>query len=146
MSTSAQQRRKNELAMIHIAKASLGLDRETYVLTISNLCNGKTSSADLDWQERQKVLKHFESKGWVNKPAKKARTTTTMERDSTEVALIRALWLNLHKLGAVKNPSEQAIAAFTKRQYGVGHHKWLDKKQATQMAEALKSWISRVTK
>ena len=146
MSTSAQQRRKNDLAMIHIAKSALGLDRETYELTLSNLCNGKTSSADLDWRERQKVLQHFKTKGWTNKPARKARTTTTMEQDSDEVALIRALWLNLHKLGAVKNSSEQAIAAFAKRQYGVGHHKWLDNKQATHMAEALKSWIGRITK
>ncbi|ABE50991.1 gp16 family protein [Methylobacillus flagellatus] len=138
--------RNNALAKIHIAKKELGLDDDTYELILSNLCKGKTSAADLDWLELQKVLKHFESKGWISKPAKKARTTTTMKRDSDEVALIRALWLNLHKLGAVKNPSEQAIAAFTKRQYGVGHHKWLDKNQATHMAEALKSWISRVTK
>lgn len=142
MSTSAQQRRKNDLAMIHIAKTALGLDRETYELTLSNLCNGKTSSADLDWQERQKVLHHFKSKGWINKPPKQAKTERKLAQGD-QTKMIRGLWIELHKMGEVKDPSEQAINRFAKRQYGVDRVEWLDSKQASSMIEALKSWIAR---
>lgn len=142
MSTSAQQRRKNELAMIHIAKNALGLDRETYELTLSNLCNGKRSSADLDWQERQKVLQHFKSKGWINKPAKKARTERPLA-NSDQIKMIRGLWIELHQMGQLKDPSEQAINRFAKRQFSVDRVEWLDGKQASNMIEALKGWVAR---
>lgn len=142
MSTSAQQRRKNELAMIHIAKNALGLDRETYELTLSNLCNGKRSSADLDWQERQKVLQHFKSKGWINKPAKKARTERPLA-NSDQIKMIRGLWIELHQMGQLKDSSEQAINRFAKRQFSVDRVEWLDGKQASNMIEALKGWVAR---
>lgn len=59
--------RNNQLAMIHIARAQLGLDDETYRSIVRLVSNGRESSAgQLDYAERKKLLEHFENRGWKN--------------------------------------------------------------------------------
>jgi len=56
-------RRKSELAQIHIAKQQLGLDEDTYrqmLWTVGRV----TSARDLDHAGRKSVLDHMESRGW----------------------------------------------------------------------------------
>lgn len=56
---------------------------------------------------------------------------------------IRALWLELHGIGAVKNPSELALGRFVKRMVGVDYHGWLDIDNAQKVIEHLKQWLLR---
>jgi phage gp16-like protein len=55
---TANDYRRSELAKIHIAKAQLGLDDDTYHDILWTLSRVK-SSADLDSQGRFKLLAHF---------------------------------------------------------------------------------------
>ncbi|STZ83109.1 phage associated protein [Bergeriella denitrificans] len=61
-----------------------------------------------------------------------------------QVKKIRALWLELHRLGAVRNPSELALAKFVKRMTGVDYQGWLDVDNASKVIEHLKKWVLRV--
>lgn len=63
--------RRDELAIIHIAKKDLGLDDETYRAML-HMCARVTSSAELDHVGRAKVIEHLKSRGWKPKKAKPA--------------------------------------------------------------------------
>lgn len=135
--------RNNQLAQIHIARAELGLDDDTYRSIIRMMSNGRTdSSAELDYAERRKLLEHFEARGWKNKPAKNAKTRPLATDDQSK--MIRGLWIELFNLGAIANSSEAALAAFVKRQTGVNALQWLNSYQASQVIESLKKWVIRV--
>lgn len=67
MKTPSKPHRINQIAQIHIARADLGLDEETYRSIIRMMSNGRTdSSAQLDYAERNKLLDHFKARGWKN--------------------------------------------------------------------------------
>jgi len=79
--TIADAKRKRELAKIHIAKAALGLDDDTYRALLMDV-TGVDSSSKLHAKQRAAVLERFESKGWTSKNNKnnthgKSPTTTT---------------------------------------------------------------------
>ncbi|MBR8657898.1 regulatory protein GemA, partial [Achromobacter sp. Marseille-Q0513] len=56
---------------------------------------------------------------------------------------VRALWLFLHQLGAVKNPSEEALAAYVKRIAKVDALQWTNGNQTEALIETLKKWAMR---
>jgi len=73
---AAPDARRRELALIHIAKAQLGLDDETYRAMLWTA--GRVhSSGDLSAEGRRAVLDHLRSRGFkpVHKRAAKAATT-----------------------------------------------------------------------
>ena len=55
----------------------------------------------------------------------------------------RALWISLHHLGVVKNPSEKALEAFAKRQLGCDRLVWAKQSDAFRLIEALKDMAAR---
>lgn len=57
--------------------------------------------------------------------------------------MIRALWLHLSEIDIVHNASEAALGAFVKRMTGVDALQWLSTKQASQVIENLKQWLTR---
>lgn len=61
--SGASDIRRRELAQIHIAKAQLGLDDETYRAMLWAVARVK-SAADLDWTGRKNVLDHLAKSGW----------------------------------------------------------------------------------
>jgi hypothetical protein len=56
---------------------------------------------------------------------------------------IRALWVALHNLGALRDASEQALAAFVKRQTGRDALAFLTPADANKAIGALKAWCAR---
>jgi phage gp16-like protein len=136
--------RNNELAQIHIARKQLGLDDETYRAVIRLISNSRTdSSGDLDYAERRKLLEHFKGRGFKARPPKKAGTSKPLSNEPQH-KMIRGLWLELHALGQVLDPSEAAINRFVKNQVRVDRMEWLRVDQASQIIERLKSWLDRV--
>lgn len=137
----AKDVRNNQLAQIHIAKNALGLDDETYraiLMTVARV----SSSKDLDFAGRMKVLDHFKSRGWKPKPPKKAKQKRPLDQDQ-QSRKIRSLWLELFDLGVVLDSSEAAINRFIKNQIRVDRIEWLDARQASQIIERLKKWKQR---
>ena len=57
-----KSRRNNQLAAIHVCSSQLGLDREAYEAVLQRV-TGKTSSADMDDDERHAVLQELRRLG-----------------------------------------------------------------------------------
>lgn len=79
---SADALRKSELAMIHVAKKQLGLADDEYRSLLLSV-TGKTSSADLDWQGRKKLLDHFKKIGFKVKAKTAGRARPAVGADRT---------------------------------------------------------------
>lgn len=128
---------RNTLATIHIAKKELAMDDETYRAMLQNIA-GVRSAKDLTPSKAGKVLAHLERCGFKVR----SKNSRTLARDP-ESKKVRALWLFLHELGVVKNPSEAALAAYVKRMTGVDALQWGDSEQAEKLIETLKKWAMR---
>jgi len=127
------------LAKIHIAKKELAMDDDTYRALLMRVAE-VSSSKDLTAASASKVLAEFARLGWKPK-AKKA--VTRPPEDSAQLKMIRGLWIELHQMGKVEDPSESALAAWCKRMMRVDAPQWLTKAQASKLIEALKKWRDR---
>lgn len=137
---TSTQLRNAELAMIHIARKDLGLDDDTYrdvLWTVGRV----RSSKDLDWTGRKKLLEHFKAKGWKPSAPRKAKATKPVAPG--QPGLVRSLWDELHAAGKVRDPSDQALGAWLRRNGWPERVEWLDGKQVTSAIEALKKWLAR---
>lgn len=135
--------RNARLAKVHIAVKDLGLDDATYRALLARLFNGKTSSKDLSEAQLDALLEHFKSLGF--KPARsQPRRAGNRKMASGEVPRkLRALWLSLYHLGAVRDPREEALAAYVKRTTGVEALQWLDVQSGSNAVEGLKKMAER---
>ena len=151
--------RKRDIQLIHIGRSALGLDDDTYRLMLSNLCGGKTSSTALSAPERQAVLKHMRSHGFVLKPrAGAASVDHPVKGEATwqhasKLRMMRAMWYALAAAGHVEPVADAtacsaAIEAWAKRQLS-RHTPPLDAlrlasgHQMQALLEALKRWCAR---
>lgn len=142
--------RQGLIRLIHVAKRDLQLDDDTY-RTILQRVAGKGSSSELTVPELEKVLEHMKrsgfkvrSKGKASRNAQpaKAKPSRPLAQDG-ESKKVRALWLFLHQLGVVKNPAEEALAAYVKRIAGVDALQWINGEQAERLIETMKKWAMR---
>jgi phage gp16-like protein len=75
--SSAERRRKRDLAKIHVAKKQLGLDDDSYRQIILRLTGGiHDSAAPLNVAQRRLLLAEFQRLGW--KPQAKTEATTSL--------------------------------------------------------------------
>lgn len=151
MSTAAVDIKK-----IHIAKAALGMDDDTYRALIGRISQGRTtSSKTLTDAERQAVLVHMRKSGFVltprqGTPAGKANGW----RRTPEMTKLRALWWQLADAGAVTRPQghqacDDAIDAWAVRQLStqvppLAAVRFASGEQMQTLIEALKQWLRRV--
>lgn len=129
--------KRKEIQLIHIAKQQLGMDDETYRAMLWSVARVK-SSTELDFAGRKKVLDHMQACGF-----KRTRQQPRALADDPQSKKMRALWLELHAAGKVRNPSESALAAFVKRQTGRDALQWLAAREASAVIEELKKWLAR---
>jgi phage gp16-like protein len=130
------------IKLIHVAKRDLALDDETYRAMLERI-TGKDSSRDLEPWQLEKVVDHLRHRGFEVRAGNQGAPSCKLANDP-QSRMIRALWLKLHKLGAVRNPSETALAKFVKRQTKRDRLEWLSTGQASDVIEALKDWVLRV--
>lgn len=141
--------RRSELAKIHMAAEQLGMDTadkdeaSEYRSMLWAVARVR-SAAGLGWQGRKKVLDHLKACGATRGFDKKPQPRTLA--DDPQSKKIRALWLELHTVGEVRNPSESALAAFVKRQTGRDALQWLTAREASAVIEELKQWLLRADK
>lgn len=134
------QLRNAELAQIHIARAQLALDEDTYRAILWSV--GRVKSAkDLDWTGRKQLLEHFKAKGWKPAPPKKAKAAKPVS--GGQEGMVRALWTDLHAAGKVRDPSDAALGSWLTRNKWPERVEWLNSWQMTQAIEALKKWLQR---
>lgn len=132
-------RRRKDLARIHIVAKALGLDDEARRDVIFSLTRQK-SCADLDYTGLQLVREHLEER--ARSRGMKVGAAGVSSRDRM-VRMIRALWLELGENGKLHDRSERALFSFTKRQTGVERPEWCSMRQKDQVIEALKAWLAR---
>lgn len=130
-----------DYAKIHIAIKEIGMTDQQYrdLLTINY---GVSSSKQLNGRQIGELLRLLRNKGWKPARAPAGKNSRPMARDP-QSRKIRALWLTLRDLGALRNPSEEALAKYVKKQTGVDALQWLDPQQHNQVIESLKSWVAR---
>jgi len=134
--------------LIHVAKRDLALDEDTYRSMLLST-TGKDTSSHLNVTELERVLAHLKRHGFkvrhaTGKPRAARKPPSRALADSAQSSKIRALWLELHAQGAVRDPSEKALAAYVKRITRIDALQWLDVKQASQLIETLKQWKERL--
>ncbi|VEF40569.1 Mu-like prophage protein gp16 [Aggregatibacter aphrophilus ATCC 33389] len=100
------------IQLIHIAKSKLNMDELSYRVLLDNL-TGKTSTTKMTIEELLKVYESMKDKGF--KPqVRKGRTPVTEHAivKSRITHKIRAIWIQMHKAGIVKDGSERALNRF----------------------------------
>lgn len=139
----ASPARRARLAKVHIGRKELRLDDETYRALLGRLFAGKTSAADLSDAQLDQLLEHFKAEGF--KPPKKApkRAGKRPMAAGPVPDKLRALWLSLYHLGAVRDPREEALAAYVKRTTRVAALQWLRDADGMNAIEGLKKMAER---
>lgn len=143
MHSASNERRKQLIKLIHVARRELGMQEEDYRAMLANIpqLEGATSSAKLSIPKLNLVLETLKAKGFKVVP--KGNPQSRKLADDPQSRLIRHLWLSLHTAGKVRDSSEQALAKYVARLTKVDQLQWLDGKQATVVIESLKQWLER---
>lgn len=140
MATATQTTYRNRLIkLIQVARRDLGLDEPNY-RGILFAQGGNDSLAAMPIDGMQKVLDYLKAQGF------KVRSTKTDRKQATgkDASKVRALWLFLHELGAVQDPSEAALTAYVKRMVKVDDVQWMRSgRRVETVIESLKKWAMR---
>lgn len=147
--------RRAMTAKIHIARKDLALADDTYRAVLERI-TGKTSSRDCSDRQLHAVLEEFRRLGWKprarsgKRPAAAARAPRAIATDE-QAGKVRALWLSLWCLGAVNDPSEDALESYVARMTkspgnpdGIARLQWLDARGYDRVIRALRGWCERV--
>lgn len=140
MATTTQTTYRNRLIkLIQVARRDLGLDEPNY-RGILFAQGGNDSLAAMPIDGMQKVLDYLKAQGF------KVRKTRTDRKQATgiDASKVRALWLFLHELGAVRDPSEAALTAYVKRIVKVDDVQWMRSgRRVETVIESQKKWAMR---
>ena len=140
MTTRTQKEYRNRLIkLIQVARRDLNLDEPNY-RAILFAQGGDESLAALPIDAMQKVLDYLKAQGF------KVRKTRTDRKQATgiDASKVRALWLFLHELGAVRDPSEAALTAYVKRMVKVDDVQWMRSgRRVETVIESQKKWAMR---
>lgn len=133
-----QQHRRSMLAKIQIARKDLAMDEDDYRQIVFDK-TGRTSLKEASERDLHDVLEVMKAKGF--RPLAKIGQVAAAQHPMAKKA--RALWISLYHLGAVHNPSEQALEAFGKRQLKCDKLVWARQSDAYLLIEALKGMAVR---
>jgi phage gp16-like protein len=142
--TPSSDARSRLIVLLHVARRELRLDEASYRAILSAK-TGKDSAADLSLPQLQAVLDYLKTTGFKVKSSKPAAArhnapAQTLASDP-ESRKARAMWLTLHAIGEVRDPSEAALQAYARRQCKVDRLEWV--KDPFPLIESLKSWCLR---
>lgn len=154
--------RRAAIAKVKMAAKVLGLDDAAYRAMLERI-TGRTSAADCTLYQLGSVLDEMKAKGWrpSSSPYRSARGASLSEGGaviqggrkapagkakpaaSPIARKARAIWISLHQLGEIRDPSERALEAFAKRQLGVERLNWAVASESNALIEALKAMADR---
>jgi phage gp16-like protein len=139
--------RKNYYTLLQVGKAELGWDDEFYYgiwlpMQGATLKDGRYSATTMSIGQLCQAVEVMKAQGFKVKHRKD--TSKRKLAEDAQSKKIRALWLEMHGQGIVRNPSEASMAAYVKRLTGVDALQWLTTEQASGVIEALKKWQKRV--
>ncbi|MCF7963984.1 MAG: regulatory protein GemA [Methylobacter tundripaludum] len=150
--------RKTYFTLLAVGKAELKWDDEFYYEIWlpeqgATLKGGKYSATTLSDEQLIQALKNMKRSGFKVQHANSKKATKPKSRalaDDAQSKMIRALWLELHAVGGVRDSSERAlmhwITGQTKSSDGIEALQWLSSEQASRLIEQLKKWLQRIKK
>lgn len=130
------------LKIVHVARRELKLTDEVY-RTILLQKGGAESAKNMSAAQLQKVIDCFKAQGFkITAKASPAKGAAAVKlADNAEARKARAMWLTLHAIGQVRDPSEAALLAYTRRMCKVDRLEWV--KDMLPLIESLKAWLLR---
>lgn len=127
---------------VQTGRTILKLDEDTYRALLAVKSGGKRSAKDLTVYELEAVIKHMRAAGFKALKPASARPRERRALDThPESSKARALWLWLHEIGVVNDPSERALASFGRRISGVDALQWTHRPD--KLIEGIKAWAAR---
>lgn len=143
---AGDQERRALIAKVHVAKKEMNLLDDDYRAMLVRV-TGHLSASECDVTQLRRMVEELKAKGFKPKPARgrsmRGAAPATPAADHPSAKKARALWISLHHLGAIHNPSEQALEAFARRQLGVERLQWANQAQSYKLIEALKAIAER---
>lgn len=136
------QQRGRLITLVQIGRRDLRLSDEVY-RTILQAEGGADSSTQMGVRQLQAVLDKFKALGFkvtASKAPRQGKGRRILSQ-APEDRKARAMWLTLHAIGQVRDPSEAALLAYVKRQTGVERLEWV--RDALPVVESLKAWLLR---
>lgn len=134
----ASQHRRAMIAKVNVARHQLAMAEDDYRQLLMDT-TGKASLKDCSDRQLEQMIDALKGKGF--RPLPKAGGKPAAQHPMAKKA--RALWISLHHLGVVRNPSEDALEAFAKRQLGCEKLVWARQSDAYRLIEALKAMARR---
>lgn len=144
------------IRLVHVGRRDLNLDDGAY-RAILQAQGGAESSAHMSVPQLQRVVDYLKRQGFrVATKAKTAQAGTVVVKarrtglasanavvlaSDPESRKARAMWLTLHAIGQVRDPSEAALLAYAKRQTGIDRLEWTA--DMVPVLEPLKAWLQR---
>jgi phage gp16-like protein len=143
---TANERRSGQrarlLKIVHVGRRELNLSEEVY-RTILYKKGGADSAKNMNAEQLQNVIDCFKGMGFKitakTNPAKGAIPARLAADPESRKA--RAMWLTLHAIGQVRDPSETALQAYTRRLCKVDRLEWVQ--DPVPLIESLKAWLLR---
>ncbi len=139
---SADIMRKKQLGRIHQAKKQLNLDDETYRALLLRI-TGQRSSADMDWRQRNDVIKEFARLGFKEVQAsERKRVFAGAPKNIKEVPLLK----KCEALLANKKRPWSYAHGMAKKMFDVTRVEWLNDQQLHKLVSALQMDANRDAK
>lgn len=135
-----QQLKRSLIGKIKLAQKSLQMDDDDYRQMLLRVTTTQTSTTKCSVAQLTRVVEEMKRLGFVATPRK---PTARRAADHPTALKARALWISLHHLGAVQNPTEPALEAFARRQLKCDALQWADGGQMFKLIEALKAMAER---
>ena len=141
MTTITVKRKK--ISMIKIAQKQLCIDDDAYRAMLIRI-TGQNSCAGLNLSQLNLVIDDLVKKGFKIQPKNPTHSTpvkTPLYVHPDERDKVLSLWIALADIGAVKNRSDIALAAYCKKLTGKAH--WHFQADYMNVIESLKGWYFR---
>jgi phage gp16-like protein len=142
----------NHIAAIHVLKSKLQLadgDYRALLLTLTGKNSAKVLTAAEQFHVRNHMQGLAERMGVVrptatNRPLSSEQFSRVKKETRPKERKVWALWNQLHRDGAISNPSATALNAWVLRQVDVSALRFATDPQLDTLIEALKAWQERI--
>ena len=131
------KRPNNQLAVLRVAKAQLGLAEEHYRSILLRV-GGASSASDLDDAGFKAVMEEFHRLGFVSDARRRNLGERRDRATPGQVGLIRKLWAEV-----AENLSDTNLNTFISNRTGVSTLRFLDPAGAKVAITALQAWKAR---
>lgn len=132
--TTAQAKRKQLIAQIHIAKKQLGLDDESYRAILQRVAR-QESCKDMTITQLVDVIKEMKRLGF--KPSSTARSAKKHGKKPSVTQSKEALMSKIEAMIADLNLSWDYVHGMAVKMFQIDRVQWLDDKQLYKLTQAL---------